>query len=275
MKISNINNTPNRQNFTGAYILKGSGKALRRFDEEMRLQSFVSNKFTNTLTYNLTELYSDTQPYAEILVCTGEHIQNLRKQLTLENILHNEKIKKFAQDFNSWSEEEKIKWRNAISEAVQKIEDKQIQNTAPGEEALANGNPDVFLNWYTNAIKNSNATYKHISNLGYFPFPAKIRRLDADKVTDALITNNFNVKEGFFRNYKNPPKVEIDDEDGVSMRYVNKKLDSVVNYKIIDDPILPEKIKAFKTYHKFGVDKNGKLSTIKKINFDFFREGQF
>lgn len=268
MKILNNNNQYNPQ-FKGAYILKGTSKALQRFDEEMKLQSVVNPKFTNALTFNLTEIYSDTQPYAEILVCTGEHILNLRNKLYKENIIHNKKLQKFAQDFHSWTDEKKAAWRKGIHDAIQKIEEEDIKPSAIGEEALANGNPDTFLNWYTSTIKKSNNTYNEISHLGYYPLPAKIRRLDADKVTDALIANNFNLKEGFFRNFKNPPKVEVDDDNGITMRYVNKKLDSVIKYEIIDDPILPEKMKSIKSYIKFDTDKNGKLKETKRINFGF------
>ena len=244
MKINSINNTPNRNSFTGAYILKGTGKSLRRFNEEMNLQSFINPKFTNTLTYNLTGIHSDSQPYAEILVCTAEHIQNLRKKIMIDNITEENKLKKFAKDFNSWSEEKKQKWRDGIHEAIRKVQENEVDDSAPGEKALENGNPDIFLNWYSTAIKESNELYTGISNLGAFPFPAKIRRLDADKVTDALIADNFNIKEGFFRNHKNPPKVEIDDEAGVTMRFVNGKLNSVINYQLIKHPHFPEIIKA-------------------------------
>ena len=272
MKINSINNTQDRHNFTGAYILKGTGKALRRFNEEMSLQSFVNPRFTNVLTYNLTEIHSDNQPYAEILVCTAEHIQNLRKKIILDNILQENKLKKFAKDFNSWPEEKKQKWREGIHEAVRKIQENEIDDSAPGEKALENGNLDSFLNWYSATIKASNEMYNGISNLGAFPFPAKIRRIDADKVADALIADNFNIKEGFFRNHKHPPKVEIDDDTGVAMRFVNGKLNSVINYQIINHPNFPESIKTINSYSKFKTDKNGKLVKTNTFKFGFIKD---
>lgn len=272
MKINSINTTPKQHHFTGAYILKGTGKSLRKFQEEMALQSFVNPRFTNAITYNLTTVHSDSQPYAEILVCTGEHIQNLRKKMMIDNIMQENKLRKFANDFHSWSEEKKQKWREGIQEAVRRIQENEVDNSVPGEKALENGNSDTFLNWYSATIKASNEMYNGISNLGDLPFPAKIRRLDADKVADALIANNFNIKEGFFRNHKNPPKVEIDDDAGVTMRFVNGKLDSVINYHIIDNPNFPEALKALDSYSKFKTDKNGKLIKTGVFRFGFVKD---
>lgn len=266
MKINSINNAPYNQSFQGAYIIKGNAKSLVRFKNEISLQTFINPRFPDLYTYPLTANYSKTQPYGEILCCTGEHITNMERFVYIKKREYAAKMKKFADDFRSWSDEKKAQWRDGIRRAMEKVEEGEVAEEAPGERALANGNPDEFLNWYTEAVKNSNKIYEEASCLGEYAFPAKIRRLDADKVADALVCNNFNLKEGFFR-AKKAPRVEIDDEYNKMIRYVDGKLDSIMSYEIPNIPESTEDLKILSEYTKIFYDESGKFLKSKTHKF--------
>ena len=198
-------------------------------------------------------------------------MNNVKKHL---NILKEElqsRVKKFADDFQSWPEEKKEKWKVGLMEVMSEVESGEIDTTAPGEKALANGNPDIFLSWYSHAIKLSNKTYKHISKLDV-PFPEKIRRIDANEATNGLIANNFNLKEGFFRNAKRP-KVEIDESKDEVHRYIDGKLDSIVTQKPINLPFLGNDISFFATYTKILYDATGKIKESISYNFENILDG--
>ena len=128
MNINNINN----QNFKGAYIIKGSGEAVAKFQNELVLKSIISRKGPKIETLPLTAMYSTTQPYAELLVCTGQHMDNMRKHLHILKEELQSRVKKFAEDFQSWPEEKKEKWKVGLMEAVSEIEAGEIDTTAPG-----------------------------------------------------------------------------------------------------------------------------------------------
>jgi len=265
MIINNINtNRQTAQNFNGAYIVNGSAKSVSRFFQEIKLQTIINSKTPDTAAYRLCDIYSNTQPYVEYLICTADHIKNIKVKQALDSIFQQKKLEQFAEDFNSWSQEKKQKLYEGFFNAISKIMNNEIDIKAPGEKEMTKGNSDIFLDWYSDTIKKSNRIYEDLSYLGD-RFPAKIRRLDADKVTDAIIGGNFNIKEGFFRNPKNP-KVEIEeDANNNVIRYVNDKIDSIVNYQALS---LDGKIKMLESYTKMFYDKAGKLmkSTTRDYN---------
>ncbi len=252
--MQNINN--NRINFHGAYIIKGSAKAVKRFQMELDRKKFIERKF-DVYTTQLTDFYHDDQPYMELLVCTDNHIRNFKNYLQ-KSIKENEKkVKRFADDFNGWTKEKKDKWVKAINEAVAMADECKQKELAPGEKGLKEGNPDVFLDWYNSAIKKSNEKYEEISRAGSLRFPAKIRRIDADKAFNALVDNNFNIKEGFIRNNSN--KLDIVVDGNKEYRYKNNKFTEIITYK--NDP---EEGVIVDMSEKFYYDKNGKFKKIIK-----------
>lgn len=255
MRITN-NNANDIRNFQGAYIVKGTAKSINRFSGELKLQSLMNRSTPDVMTYELIPITSETQPYSEVLVCTGEHIQNLLIKKQKDEIEQYRKLKKFVTDFNSWPSEKKKKWKNGLLNAVDSVVQGEIDLKTPEENALASGNLDSFLDWYSDAVKNSNQIYCNASQYGALNFPAKIRRLDADKVSDALIGGNFNLKEGFFRNPKNP-EIKIEESDMSTIRTVGGRMDSIVTYHKTDE--FDDSVNEIYQYAKLYYNKLGKL----------------
>ena len=246
----------NKVNFNGAYIIKGSAKSVSRFENELnRITSRKKN--SDVLTMPLTDYYHENQPYMEILVCTASHADNLRTYLLKQTKQQEKKIKKFVTDFYSWDIEKQKKWSSNLQKAIALAGENDKNITAPGETALQNGNPDSFLEWYNLTIKKANSLYKKISGLGKLAFPAKIRRLDADKTFISLIDDNFNIKEGFIRN--KPNKIDIEIVDNKEYRYKNNKFHEIITYKTDS-----REENVIETSEKFYYDQNGNLKKIIK-----------
>ena len=248
----------NKVNFNGAYIIKGSAKSVTRFENELN-RLIAGKKHPDVLSMPLTDYYHENQPYMEILVCTASHADNLRTYLLKQTKQQEKKIKKFAEDFYSWDIEKREKWSANLQKAIDLVGENDKNITAPGEIALQNGNPDSFLDWYNLAIKKANDLYNKISGLGKLAFPAKIRRLDADKTFISLIDDNFNIKEGFIRN--KPNKIDIEIVGNKEYRYKNNKFHEIITYKT--DSLEENSIEATE---KFYYDKNGNLKKIIKRN---------
>lgn len=275
MKINSIKQTQSQTNFQGAYIIKGSVKSVNRFTQEIGIQSLMNKKTPEVMLYELTEFYSESQPYAEVLVGTGSHITNIKNKQRFDEMVKFDNMKRFIKDFQNWSEEKKTKLKNGFIEALKKIQNGEIEPECPGEKELEKGNSDKFLDWYSDTIKSSNQIYNKTSRLGPLNFPAKIRRLDADKAADALISGNFNIKEGFFRQQKNPKvEIEYDNNDNTIIRYVNGKIDSVLEYTDLSPE---DNLKMLQTYRKLYYDKNGNLckSTVQDYFGDFINTEKY
>ncbi len=275
MKINNINQSKFGTNFQGAYIIKGSGKAAKRFTQEMGIQSLMNPKTPEAVVYELTEFVSESQPYMELLVCTGNHIENIGNKLMFDEQKKVHQITELIDYFGDLPEENHIDLHEVITKS---LFGKSENDSTPkfAFEKPTEKNTNKFLDWYSDTIKNSNKIYKEMSAFGSLPFPAKIRRLDADKVSDALISGNFNIKEGFFRQTKNP-KVEVEDINNNGnkiVRYVNGKIDSIIDY--IDLP-LSNDAKMLQTYTKLYYDKAGKLikSTIQDFGGRFINSEKY
>lgn len=244
----------NQINFNGAYIVKGSAKSVNRFESELN-RVLMSKRKPDVLTMPLTDVYHDNQPYMEILVCTDTHSNNLKTYLQQKAKLEEKKIKRFVNDFYSWDSVKQKKWVSNLQKAVAYANENDQKVTAPGEISLQKGNPDSFLIWYSKMIKEANALYKKISGLGNLPFPAKIRRLDADKTFVALVDDNFNIKEGFIRGKSS--KIDIEVVGNKEYRYKNDKFHEIITYKT--EPLEENVIE---TSDKFYYDKNGNLQRV-------------
>ena len=253
-KVKKMQNINNNVNFKGAYIIKGSAKSVNKFESELK-RILMTKRESNVHTMPLTELYNNSQPYTEILVCTDSHVNNLKTYLQKKVALQEKRIKKFVNDFHSWDKDKQKKWRVDLQKAVMLASENEQNMTYPGEIALQNGNPDSFLEWVTTAIKEGNKLYNKISGLGKFPFPAKIRRLDADKSFIALIDDNFNIKEGFIRGKSN--KIDIESVANKEYRYKNNKFHEIITYKTA-----PLEENVIEKSEKFIYDKKGKLKKV-------------
>ena len=249
-----INKITSSTNFNGAYIIKGSQKAVARFENEINMKKLV-NKNPPVMTMYLTEQYHQNQPYAEILICTGENIKNLQSHLQKEKKQQEKNLKRFVSDFNSWKKPKQDRFIKKLKEALTLSTSEHTHTPAPGEEAMKNGNPDSFLEWFSNAKEKSDNLYRQISSYGQARFPAKIRRLDAEKAFKALISNNFNLKEGFIRNPK-APEVEIEVMNNKEIRYYGNKIQEILTYK---EDSAGEKI--LETYEKFTYTNNGAVKS--------------
>lgn len=250
----------NQINFSGAYIVKGTAKAVNRFENELN-RVLLNKRNSDVLTMPLTDVYHDNQPYMEILVCTDTHSNNLKTYLQQKAKLQEKKIKRFVNDFKTWDSAKQKMWVSNLQKAVALANENEQKVTAPGEISLQNGNPDSFLNWYRAMVKEANTLYKKISGLGKFPFPAKIRRLDADKTFVALVDDNFNIKEGFIRGKSN--KIDIEIVGNQEYRYKNNKFHEVITYKTD----FPEE-NVIESSNRFYYDKNGKLQRVVSRNSD-------
>ena len=254
--MQNINST--KTNFKGAYIIKGSANSVNRVSTELN-RIIERKKHTDIVTMPLIDSYNEKQPYTEILICTAEHSANLKNYLQKQASAEQKKLERFVQDFRSWGKNVQKKWISCLQKAALNSEKEEKNIKYPGEEALQKGNPDVFLDWYREMIKRSNTEYNKISRLGKFPFPSKIRRIDADKAFVALIDDNFNIKEGFIRGKSN--KIDIEIIDNKEIRYKNDKFHEIITYKIDQ-----QDEKTIDTTEEFYYDKNGKIKKIIKRN---------
>lgn len=250
----------NQINFSGAYIVKGTAKAVNRFENELN-RVLLNKRNSDVLTMPLTDVYHDDQPYMEILVCTDTHSNNLKTYLQQKAKLQEKKIKRFVNDFKTWDSAKQKMWVSNLQKAVALANENEQKVTAPGEISLQNGNPDSFLNWYRAMVKEANTLYKKISGLGNLPFPAKIRRLDADKTFVALVDDNFNIQEGFIRGKSN--KIDIEIVGNQEYRYKNNKFHEVITYKTD----FPEE-NVIESSNRFYYDKNGKLQRVVSRNSD-------
>ena len=249
-----INQITSNTNFRGAYIVKGPQKAVTRFENEITTKKLL-NKNLQVMTMPLTENYHNNQPYAELLVCTGENIKNLKSHLQKTKKQQEKNLKRFVSDFNSWKKPKQDRFVKKLQEALTISTSEHMHTPAPGEEAMLNGSPDCFLEWFSNAKAKSDELYRQISSYGQARFPAKIRRLDAEKAFKALISNNFNLKEGFIRNPK-APEVEIEFFNNKEIRYNGNKIHSILTYK---EDSAGEKI--LETYEKFTYTNNGAVKS--------------
>ena len=248
----------NQINFNGAYIVKGSAKSVTRFENELN-RVMLNKRQPKVLTMPLTDMYHDNQPYMEVLVCTDTHADNLTTYLQMKAKQQEKKIKRFVNDFYSWDKVKQKKWATSLQKAVAEASESEQHTSAPGEEALLNGNPDSFLDWYVKVIKEANKLYNKISRLGKLPFPSKIRRLDADKTFLALADDNFNIKEGFIRGKTN--KIDIETVDNREYRYKNNKFHEIITYKTT-----PLEQDVIETTDKFYYTPNGELKKVVRKN---------
>ena len=90
-----INPITSNTNFRGAYIVKGPQKAVTRFENEITTKKLL-NKNLQVMTMPLTENYHNNQPYAELLVCTGENIKNLKSHLQKTKKQQEKNLKRFV-----------------------------------------------------------------------------------------------------------------------------------------------------------------------------------
>ncbi len=249
-----INKISTNTNFNGAYIIKGSQKAVTRFENEINMRRLV-NKNTQVMTMPLTDEYHKNQPYAELLVCTGDNIKNLQLHLQKVKKEQEKNLKRFVSDFNSWKKPKQDRFVKKLKEAIMLSNSERNELPAPGETAMKNGKPDSFLEWFAGAKEKSDMLYRQISTYGQHRFPEKIRRLDAKKAFSALISSNFNIKEGFIRNPK-APDIEVEFLNNKEIRYNGNKIQEILTYK---ENSAGEKI--LETYEKFTYAKDGSVKT--------------